>query len=169
MSETGYIPGDPLVICDLCGFRYHMSQTKKTWDGLRVCERDWSPKHPQLMMTGKTDHQTVYDGRPEPADIFVNVVTFGSFTLVSPNHTSYIVSMADGGTLAVTPGAVGASVLFLNIGSYLVVVDNSGNLSTVAATVKGPPAWRMISPNQTVYNISTPGGAITISLGVQNV
>ncbi len=164
MDETGYIPGDPLAVCDICGFRFHMSQTRKTWDGLRVCEKDYDPKHPQLTIRGIPDRQAVYDGRPEPKDVFVEFAAFGSFSLLSPNSTSYIVSMADGGTLTVTLGTIGASLLFLNIGNYLVVVDNSGNLSTVAATTKGPPSWRMNSPDNTAYVVSVPSGVITVGL-----
>jgi hypothetical protein len=71
MAGERYIPGDPWCICDLCGFRYRMSQTLKTWDGLRVCRADWYPKHPQLDVRGVKDVQAVIDGRSEPADVFI--------------------------------------------------------------------------------------------------
>jgi len=67
-----YIKGDPWVICDTCGFKVRMSQTKKTWDNLRVCRKDWEPKHPQLSVRGRVDKQAVYDGRPEAADYFLD-------------------------------------------------------------------------------------------------
>jgi hypothetical protein len=164
MSESGYIPGDPWAICDRCGFQVRMSQTKKTWDGLRVCIPDWEPKHPQLTIRGRVDRQMVVDGRPEPAPVYVQDYGFGAFTLKSPNGTNYIVSMADGGTLAVTPGTLGTAALFLLVGNYLITVDNSGNLSANLAIVVGPPAWRMISPDLTAYQVKTTGGVITVAL-----
>lgn len=164
MYDQRYVPGDPHVCCDICGFNVRMSQTRKTWDGLRVCLADWDPKHPQLSVRGKVDRQAVYDGRPEPADQFVTSFGFGAFCLQSPNGTNYVVSMADGGTLDVQSGIVGSPLLFLTIDSYLVIVDNSGNLSTVAATTNGPPSWPMNSPDFTAYKVMTPGGTITVSL-----
>lgn len=72
MAGEGWIPGDPWCICDLCGFRYRMSQTLKTWDGYRVCQKDWYPRHPQLDVRGVKDVQAVIDGRSEPPDVFIN-------------------------------------------------------------------------------------------------
>ena len=69
------IPGDNLVLCDICGAVCRMSETKKTWDHLRVCLADWDPKHPQLSLRGKVDSQAVFDGRPEPADKFIDMDT----------------------------------------------------------------------------------------------
>lgn len=66
-----YIPGDPWCICDICGFKIRMSQTLKTWDGLRVCRKDYDPKHPQLSVRGKVDLQRVNDPRPRQPDYFL--------------------------------------------------------------------------------------------------
>jgi hypothetical protein len=66
-----YRPGDYFVICDRCGFKHYASETKKTWDGLRVCLKDWEPRHPQDLVRGKVDKQTVKDPRPEPEDVFL--------------------------------------------------------------------------------------------------
>jgi hypothetical protein len=66
-----YRAGDHLVLCDRCGFKMYASQTRKTWDGLRVCEKDWEPRHPQDFVRGKVDKQAVTDPRPEPEDVFV--------------------------------------------------------------------------------------------------
>ena len=85
MSKQGWIPGDPWIICDLCGFKTRMSQSLKTWDGLRVCKDDWSPKHPQLMVRGRVDRQAVIDGRPEPQDIFIDDGS-GVDTLCQPSQ-----------------------------------------------------------------------------------
>lgn len=72
MSEQRYVRGDPWAICDICGLKFRMSQTRKTWDGLRVCVPDWYPKHPQLMVRGRRDRQAVSDARPESTEIFID-------------------------------------------------------------------------------------------------
>ena len=73
MKTPLWIPGDPWVICDRCSFAIRMSQSWKTWDGLRVCRADWEPRHPQDFVQGRVDVQNVPDGRPEPADSFLDV------------------------------------------------------------------------------------------------
>jgi hypothetical protein len=50
-----------------------MSASRKTWSGLRVCWEDWETRHPQDFVRGRIDQQAVYDGRPEPADSFLDV------------------------------------------------------------------------------------------------
>lgn len=66
-----FIPGDPWVICDLTGLKVRMSQTKKTWDGLRVASSVWYPKHPQLEIRAFPDNPAVQDARSEPTEVFV--------------------------------------------------------------------------------------------------
>lgn len=46
-KNPGFKPGDYWAECELCGFEYRQSRLKKQWDGLKVCERCWSPRHPQ--------------------------------------------------------------------------------------------------------------------------
>lgn len=73
MTETNlYRPGDPYVICDECGFKIRMSESRKRWDGMRVCGKDWEPRHPQDGVKGKQDRQAVADARPEAPDRFLN-------------------------------------------------------------------------------------------------
>ena len=164
MPYSEAIPGDPWVQCDRCGFRYRMSQTRRTWDGLRVCDKDWEPKHPLLNIRAKIDRQAVHDARPESPDRFVEIYSFGTFCLQAPNGGNHIVSMLDGGTLTTTPGTLGPPVLFLPIGDYLLTVDNSGTLNTpVPALTPGPPAWQIHSPDNTAYRITIPGDTITVS------
>lgn len=69
-----YIPGDPYVCCDRCGFDYRMSQTIKEWTGLRVCRKCWEPRHPQEFVKGVPDRRAVRDARPEPPDEFVTTL-----------------------------------------------------------------------------------------------
>ena len=70
-----YIAGDPWVYCDMSGFKVRMSNTVKTWNGLRVARRfagEETRRHPQENIRGVKDVQTVKDGRPEPTDVFVD-------------------------------------------------------------------------------------------------
>lgn len=70
MSE-GYVPGDHWVLCDECGFKVRASETRKRWDGLRVCMADFETRHPQDYVRGKRDRQAVRNARPEPPNRFV--------------------------------------------------------------------------------------------------
>lgn len=70
MSNTYYAPGDWNVICDRCGFKYKASQLRETWDGLRVCSKDWEPRQPQDYVRGVRDNQAVPWTRPRPGDVF---------------------------------------------------------------------------------------------------
>lgn len=72
MSDHGWIPGDPWCICDVCGFKYRSSQTRMRWDNLRVCLKDWEPRHPQEYVRGKPDRIAVTNPRPRPADRFID-------------------------------------------------------------------------------------------------
>ena len=72
--NPGYVPGDPWVICDLCGFAYRQSEMKETWDGNIVCEQDFETRHPQDFVKGLGDDTSI-DGleNPEPTDEFNEV------------------------------------------------------------------------------------------------
>ena len=61
-----------LGICDRCGFRRKLHQLRKEWTGLKVCsDTCWEPRHPQEFVRGVKDDQSVYEPRPEPADVFL--------------------------------------------------------------------------------------------------
>ena len=73
MSTTNnYRPGDNWVLCDVCGFKHYASDTRKRWDGLRVCRADYETRDPQDFVKGRKDQQRVSVSRPEPADTFVS-------------------------------------------------------------------------------------------------
>jgi hypothetical protein len=72
VSRSGWIPGDYHVICDVCGFQVRASQSRMRWDNLRVCTKDWEPRHPQEYVRGKPDRITVPNPRPPPPDVFVS-------------------------------------------------------------------------------------------------
>lgn len=71
--SNDYRPGDHYVICDVCGFKLRSTETRLRWDKLRVCEKDWEPRHPQDFVRGKRDRQRVPNPRPEATDTFLEV------------------------------------------------------------------------------------------------
>ncbi len=154
MFKSNPTLGDNLAICDICGFMFYMSQTRKTWEGLRVCEKDWDPKHPQLTIRGLPDRQAVYDGRPEPKDVFITSYGLGAFCLISPNGTIYIVSIDDDGAVLVTPGTLGEPLIFVHLGNYLYSVADDGAIIPISALSTGPMFLRMRSPNNNAYQIT---------------
>ena len=54
------------VICDVCGFKRKAENTRIRWDGARVCDDDFEPRHPQDFVTARKDRQTVPNARPDP-------------------------------------------------------------------------------------------------------
>lgn len=73
MSTQGWKPGRWKATCDRCGFRFHSDKLKLEWDGLRVCQPCWEPRHPQDFL--KIPPETIAPPwvRPEPQDIFLYV------------------------------------------------------------------------------------------------
>ncbi|KKN77957.1 hypothetical protein LCGC14_0355220 [marine sediment metagenome] len=104
---TYYKSGDHSVICDRCGFKVKASETRKEWNGLRICKTHWEPRHPQEFIRGRPDHQAVYDPRPEGIDLFLdpNQVTSTDFTTTGKTDTTDSHAAWDGG-LAIWDAAV---------------------------------------------------------------
>lgn len=75
-TDREYYPGDHLVICDRCGFKYYRSQVKKEWQGWLTCSGPgtsdcWEPRHPQdITPPYRLDRQWVEDNRPQSIDDF---------------------------------------------------------------------------------------------------
>ena len=164
MKVPSWVPGDPWIICDRCGFAVRMSQSRKTWDGLRVCPEDWEPRQPQDFVRGRIDKQAVYDGRPEPADSFLpQPYGVGTFCLISPNGTTYIVIVMDDGALPVFAGLIGTPETYLPIGDWKLTVDDDG---AIHVTPHGPhyPVWSMQSQNE-IQHYVTPDidGALVVT------
>lgn len=42
-----YVSGGIKAICDRCGFEYRLSELRKEWTGLMVCQKDYDPVPPQ--------------------------------------------------------------------------------------------------------------------------
>lgn len=74
MSKTWkFIPGDWNLICDVCGTKVKASQSKRRWDGLIVCPKDFEFRHPQDFLRSKIDKIAVPFSRPQPVDQFVTI------------------------------------------------------------------------------------------------
>lgn len=77
MGQADYYKhGSHNVQCDRCGFKYKAHQTKMEWNGLRTCSGSgtnqcWEPRHPQDLIKGKADKQSVPNPRPESEDDFL--------------------------------------------------------------------------------------------------
>lgn len=73
MTEgTYYKPGDFYRICDRSGFKRRASKTRKEWDGYMVRNESWEVRHPQDLVRGVSDDQSVPEARPRPATVFVD-------------------------------------------------------------------------------------------------
>ena len=106
-----------------------MSQTRKTWDGLRVWAPLWYRRNPQDFIRAIPDRMAVIDGRPRPADEW-QTPAYGptDFCLTSSNGTNYIVHVADDGAMLVTEGTWGQPQKKFYISDYVFTVDNDGAL-----------------------------------------
>lgn len=67
MSRSYYKSGDYNAACDRCGRKFKASELRLTWDGLRVCQADWEPRHSQERVRASKDDQSVPWSRPWPA------------------------------------------------------------------------------------------------------
>ena len=67
-----YIPGQWSAVCDVCGFEFRSVQLMDRWDGLKVCKKDWEPRHPQEFVKDKAPKALPWT-RPEQQDRFITV------------------------------------------------------------------------------------------------
>lgn len=88
----GYVKGDFWRVCDVCGFEYRASQTRKRWDNLIVCQADFEERHPQDFVRGRADRQTVPDPRPETVDIVIGPLTTSLLQAAVAGATSIYVA-----------------------------------------------------------------------------
>jgi hypothetical protein len=66
-----YVKGQWKACCDRCGFIRLSSELRKEWTGLRVCHECWEPRHPQDLVRGVPDDQTIPWARPEAEPVFI--------------------------------------------------------------------------------------------------
>lgn len=170
MSVPNYIPGNHWVTCDQCGKWIRRSEARKQWDGLLVCPEDWDPKHPLLSLRATPDRQAVFDARPEPPDKFVTIKhDVGSFCLISPNGTYYIVYAGDDGVWLVDQGLLGTPVEYFHLGDYLFGVEDDGAIVPRGQKAGGLINWRMVTyPSKYLYmyNADSDGAIIPTYVGL---
>lgn len=138
-----YRPGDNYVICDLSGHKIYMSDSVKTWDGLRVDKRYWYPRHPQLDVRAIPERSmAVIDGRPEQPDVFVgSQYGYGAFCLRSPGGILYVCYVLADGSLLVRQGILGAPADHINIQGGQLTVDDDGALHVEVLANPGYGPW----------------------------
>ena len=83
-----YYPGKWQAICDVCGFSFLNDQLKDRWDGLKVCAKDWEPRHPQDYLRVPPERPGVPWTRPEPPDVFIGPVYTADSYYWAQNYTT---------------------------------------------------------------------------------
>ena len=74
MSTESIRPGRYRMICDISGFVGWNDEMAKRWDGSYVLRRFLgaeSQRHPQELVRGMKDDQSVPNPRPEGTDVFL--------------------------------------------------------------------------------------------------
>jgi hypothetical protein len=110
-SENTYVPGDWNVICDRTGFKVKASQTRETWDGLRVRKESWEPRQPQDYVRGVPDDQTVPWARTPPPLAFIPVD--GIITALRVRSTGVTICTRGGDVVHVRGETVDPGLTFL--------------------------------------------------------
>jgi hypothetical protein len=71
VGDWNYSSGDWLIICDVCGEKIKASESKKRWDGLIVCSKDYEERHSMDFLRGRKERVSVPFTRPRTTDVFV--------------------------------------------------------------------------------------------------
>lgn len=153
-------PGDNWAVCDITGKKVLMSETRKTWDGLRVWKNVWYPKHPQLAVRGIRERINVRDARPRPADevLWPDYGTWEIF-LQSSGGLLFKLVIDDTGTVGASPISYMPEPPEVNINGYALSVDDAGTISLTSSATTGPAIWLMASPNGIVWTVTVTAGA----------
>lgn len=94
--------GQWLVICDICGMKFHSGSLRERWDGLMCCKEDWNIRQPQDFVRGIPDPQSIPWSRPDVPPPFTQnpvslaivdfygafMVTFTNDIIVSYSNTA---------------------------------------------------------------------------------
>lgn len=73
---VAYAPGNPWGICQRCGFKFRLSDLRKEWSGLTVCDKDHDPLPDTMRPVRNAPEGLVRrDASPQPADVFVSTPT----------------------------------------------------------------------------------------------
>ena len=65
--------GDQNAICDVCGFKYKLSELKQRWDNLLVCDTDFETRHPMDFQRIPRPEKSPAGANSAPPDVFVSV------------------------------------------------------------------------------------------------
>lgn len=74
---AGLLPvrrGQHLIIDDIDGRKISSADAVKDWKGLVMSKENWSAKHPQLDLRGRSENTNVTPTRTRPVDKFVTSV-----------------------------------------------------------------------------------------------
>lgn len=89
MGKADYLKRkDHNAICDFCGEKFKASQLREQWDGLMACSKDYSPRHPQEYLRGKSDDQSVEWTRSEGTDVETDTTAWADTTTPVPSGTN---------------------------------------------------------------------------------
>lgn len=72
-SRDYYKHGDQNAICDRCGFKFKLSEMKKTWDGFMVDDACFDPRHPRDFPPPTPRETVPTEAYPEPSTVFTDV------------------------------------------------------------------------------------------------
>lgn len=155
-------PVNPWVICDLSGKKVRMSETRKTWDGLRVWAPFWYPKHPQLSLRAIPDRMAVKDARPRPADLWASVTLCMQSI---PGNVYWTFTLQDDGALVPTNEMSGTPRQYLELGGYRLYVDDDAAMHVETSPFPVPTNYTMYSsPGNLphVFSVETVGDDLAL-------
>lgn len=85
-----YKRGEWWAWCPVCGQKRLASTFKKRWDGQRVCEDDWEPRHPQELTRTPGDYTGVpYSRREIDSSVSVTYVDYDVGTSIPDGTFTY--------------------------------------------------------------------------------
>lgn len=58
-GRTYFEGGDWNAACFRCGFKFKASELRPAWQGFKVCEKCWEPRHPQDFVRAVKDDSSV--------------------------------------------------------------------------------------------------------------
>lgn len=71
MYTPYYKSGDANAICDICGFKYKLSELKRNWKNQLVCPQDWESRNELDFLKIPAEKNNLENPRVEQADIEV--------------------------------------------------------------------------------------------------
>jgi len=126
-------PSNYYVICDRCGGKFHIRETRKTWDNLLVCSPCWEPRNELDFVKAKLDDISVPIARPD----VTNTIYHTTLAADADSGDNFIVPVAF--THISTGSAVGVT---LNDGrvQWFQVTNNVTHLTFTEGSLAGPAA-----------------------------